>query len=78
MIEIKVKGTNRTDNREMVTVVINQNRPTEQKNFHCVRCGKPMFTYYHELLILVFDEVVEEKRPIDIFCNRCGFCHRVV
>jgi len=78
MIDINVKGIVRTDNREMVTVVLNNKKPSEQKDFHCIRCGKPMFTYYHDLLILIMDEVCEERRPIDIFCNRCGFCHRVI
>lgn len=85
-MENKIKVTiariqERTDNRQVVTVVLSNFNPTELKDFHCIACGKIVFNYYSDVRLVIIGEVGEMsnmKSPIDIFCSRCGLCHRVI
>lgn len=82
---ITIKG--RIDARPVVTVILNNSHPTEQKDFHCTNCGKIVFSYFSDVRIILLGEVndlgyrereKEVRSPVDIFCSHCKLCHRVI
>ena len=77
MIEI-VKVEPRQNNLNVTTVLLNNNKDTVLKNWHCGNCGRIVFNYFNEIKIIIVGEMREVARPIDIMCSRCGWIFRII
>jgi hypothetical protein len=69
----------RTDNKNVVTVILGSIEPINQsKEFHCVSCGRIVCQYYTESrIIVIVGEMREVSRPLDIQCSRCKTIYRI-
>jgi hypothetical protein len=56
----------------VITVLLGKSTPTVRKYFHCINCGKTIFHYYSENIIIIDGEMREVSRPIDIMCGQQG------
>lgn len=75
-IIVKPKINERTDGREVITVLLGSHGQEDMNTFRCIRCGKIVFNYYSEVRIIIIGEMREVSRPTDIMC-RCKVIYRI-
>lgn len=66
------------EHRKVVSVILDNNSPVVRKNLHCPNCGRIVLNYYTESRLIIFGEVSDAERPMDVQCSRCKTLVRVI